>query len=55
MNPSIGIFEANYYLPPTKKTLAQVFADEEKSTEVFDANVDFEKDIGIDALHVAKD
>ena len=55
MNPSIGIFEANYYLPPTKKTLAQVFADEEKSTEVFDANVDFETDIGIDALHVAKD
>ena len=53
MNPSIGIFEANYYLPPTRKPLAQVFADEEKSSEAFDANVDFEKDIGIDALHVA--
>ncbi len=55
MNPNIGIFEANYYLPPTKKALSQIFADEEKSTAVFDANVDFERDIGIDALHVAKD
>src|SRR5215831_835352 len=55
MNPSIGIFEANYYLPPRKKALSQVFADEEKSTEVFDANVDFQKDIGIEALHVAKE
>jgi 3-oxoacyl-[acyl-carrier-protein] synthase-3 len=55
MNGSIGILEANYYLPSTKKTLSQIFEDEEKSTAVFDANVDFEKDIGIDALHVAKD
>src|SRR4029079_9569689 len=55
MNSNIGIFEANYYLPPTKKALSQVFADEEISTEIFDANVDFEKDIGIDALHVAKE
>lgn len=53
MNANIGIFEASYYLPPTKKSLAQVFADEEKSTETFAANVDFEKDIGIKALHVA--
>src|ERR1044072_8508011 len=55
MNANIGIFEANYYLPSTKKTLAQVFEDEEKPTESFAANVDFEKDIGIDALHVAKE
>jgi 3-oxoacyl-[acyl-carrier-protein] synthase-3 len=55
MKTNIGIFEANYYLPSTKKTLAQVFADEEKPTESFAANVDFEKDIGIDALHVAKE
>src|ERR1041385_1146269 len=54
MNRNIGILEATYYLPPTKKTLAQVFEDEEKPTETFAANVDFEKDIGIDALHVAK-
>ena len=53
MNATIGIFEANYYLPSTKKTLAQVFEDEEKPTESFAANVDFEKDIGIDALHGA--
>src|SRR6476646_29580 len=54
MNASIGILEANYYLPATKKSLSQVFEDEEKPAEVFGANVDFEKDIGIDALHVAQ-
>src|ERR1043166_7191130 len=54
MNRNIGILEANYYLPPTKKALSQVFEDEEKPTEAFAANVDFEKDIGIEALHVAK-
>src|SRR6266849_4965524 len=54
MNANIGIFEANYYLPPTKKALSQVFEDEEKPTETLGANVDFEKDIGIEALHVAK-
>ena len=55
MNANIGILEANYYLPATKKSLSQVFEDEEKPTEVFDANVDFAKDIGIHALHVAQD
>src|ERR1051325_1938115 len=55
MNANIGILEASYYLPSTKKTLAQVFEDEEKPTESFAANVDFEKDIGIDALHVARE
>src|ERR1041385_4447381 len=54
MNRNIGILEATYYLPPTKKTLAQVFEDEEKPTQTFAAAVDFEKDIGIDALHIAK-
>src|SRR5438552_19097005 len=54
MNANIGIFEANYYLPATKKALSQVFEDEEKPTEAFAANVDSEKDIGIEALHVAK-
>src|ERR1051326_729729 len=54
MKDNIGIFEANYYLPETKKTLTQIFEDEEKNTEVLDANVDFHRDIGIDALHVAK-
>src|SRR6266404_6191121 len=54
MNATIGILEANYYLPETKKTLSQIFEDEEKPTEAFAANVDFEKDIGIEALHVAR-
>lgn len=53
MKDNIGIFEANYYLPETKKTLTQVFDDEAPNTDVFDAAVDFHKDIGIDALHVA--
>lgn len=54
MNANIGILEANYYLPSTKKVLSQIFEDEEKPTEAFAANVDFEKDIGIEALHVAR-
>ena len=53
MRTDIGILEASYYLPPTKKPLSQVFEDEEKPSDTFAANVDFEKDIGIDALHVA--
>src|SRR6266436_4712745 len=55
MNTDIGIFAASYYLPPNKKPLTQVFEDEEKPTETLGANVDFEKDIGIEALHVAKE
>ena len=53
MRTDIGVFEASYYLPPTKKPLSQVFEDEEKPSDTFAANVDFERDIGIDALHVA--
>src|SRR5437016_2246514 len=53
MNANIGIFEANYYLPATKKALSQVFEDEEKPTATFAANVDFKRDIGIEAVHVA--
>jgi 3-oxoacyl-[acyl-carrier-protein] synthase-3 len=55
MNTDIGIFAASYYLPQNKKALTQVFEDEEKPTETLGANVDFEKDIGIEALHVAKE
>ena len=55
MNTDIGIFAASYYFPPNKKPLTQVFEDEEKPTETLGANVDFEKDIGIEALHVAKE
>ena len=53
MTADIGILAASYYLPPNKKPLHQVFEDEEKPTETLGANVDFERDIGIEALHVA--
>jgi len=53
MNTSIGILAAAYYLPPTKKTAADIFRDEELPTESLAANVDFKRDLGIDAVHVA--
>jgi 3-oxoacyl-[acyl-carrier-protein] synthase-3 len=53
MNTNIGIHAANYYLPPQKKSLADIFRDEEMPSEPLAANVDFKKDIGIEAVHVA--
>jgi 3-oxoacyl-[acyl-carrier-protein] synthase-3 len=53
MNPTIGIHAANYYLPPQKKALSDIFRDEEMPTAPLAANVDFKADIGIEAVHVA--
>src|SRR5215831_5006711 len=53
MNTNIGIHAANYYLPPRKKSLEEIFRDEEMPTEPLAAKVDFKKDIGIKAVHVA--
>jgi 3-oxoacyl-[acyl-carrier-protein] synthase-3 len=53
MNPTIGIHAANYYLPPQKKALSDIFRDEEMPTEPLAASVDFKADIGIEAVHVA--
>jgi 3-oxoacyl-[acyl-carrier-protein] synthase-3 len=55
MNTAIGILAASYYLPPKKKTLADIFQDEEMPSEPLAANVDFKRDIGIEAVHVAGD
>ncbi|HEY7099300.1 MAG TPA: 3-oxoacyl-[acyl-carrier-protein] synthase III C-terminal domain-containing protein [Terriglobales bacterium] len=53
MNTNIGIHAANYYLPPQKKALADIFNDEEMPSEALAAAVDFKTDIGIEAVHVA--
>jgi 3-oxoacyl-[acyl-carrier-protein] synthase-3 len=53
MKTNIGIMAASYYLPPTKKSLADIFRDEEMPTEPLAASVDFKRDIGIEAVHVA--
>lgn len=55
MNTNIGIFAAEYYLPPKKKALSDIFRDEEMPAEPLAASVDFKKDIGIEAVHVAGD
>ena len=53
MNGKVGIVAASYYLPPQKKSVPDVFRDEEIPQERLAANVDFQKDIGIEAVHVA--
>lgn len=53
MKTGIGIVGASYYLPPTRKAVADVFRDEEIPTERLAANVDFQNDIGIEAVHMA--
>ncbi|MBZ5703863.1 MAG: hypothetical protein LAN63_00750 [Acidobacteriia bacterium] len=55
MNSRIGIVAASYYLPPKRKVVADVFRDEEIPAEPLAANVDFQKDIGIEAVHMAAD
>jgi len=53
MDTNIGIVAASYYLPPGRKPVADIFRDEEIPAERLAANVDFQKDIGIEAVHVA--
>ena len=55
MSDRFGILSSAYYLPPSQKTVADIFRDEEIPTEPLDANVDFQADIGIDRVHVAGD
>lgn len=49
----IGILSSGYYLPPMKKSVADIFRDEEIPTEPLAADVDFQRDIGIESVHVA--
>lgn len=53
MKPDIGIRGAAYYLPPTRKRIADVFADERVPATALLPNVDFQRDIGIEAVHIA--
>ncbi|HZQ70438.1 MAG TPA: 3-oxoacyl-[acyl-carrier-protein] synthase III C-terminal domain-containing protein [Terriglobales bacterium] len=53
MDTGIGILSASYYLPPTRKAVADIFRDEEIPQEKLAADVDFQRDIGIEAVHVA--
>ena len=53
MDTNVGIVAASYYLPPSRKALSDIFRDEEIPAERLAANVDFQKDIGIEAVHVA--
>ena len=55
VNTPIGILSAAYYLPPTKKTVREIFRDEDIPSESLAANVDFQRDIGIESVHVAAD
>ncbi len=51
----IGILAATYYLPPTRKAVEDIFREESIPAIKLAANVDFQKDIGIEAVHVAAD
>src|ERR1700739_4318213 len=53
MQTNIGIVAASYYLPPKRKSVADIFRDEEIPAEALAANVDFQRDIGIEAVHMA--
>ncbi len=53
MEPTLGILSAAYYLPPTRKQVADVFRDEELPSESLAVDIDFERDIGIDTVHMA--
>ncbi len=55
MNTGIGIVGASYYLPPKRKAVSDVFRDEQIPAEALAANVDFQRDIGIEAVHLAGD
>jgi len=55
MSTGIGIVGASYYLPPKKKAVTDIFRDEQIPTEPLAANVDFQRDIGIESVHVASD
>ncbi len=55
MNTGIGIVGASYYLPPKRKAVTDIFRDEQIPSEPLAANVDFQRDIGIEAVHVASE
>lgn len=53
MKSQIGILAEAYYLPPTVKDIDAVFRDEDVPTDPLAGDLDFHRDIGIEAIHVA--
>lgn len=53
MQTPIGILASAYYLPPIRKPVADIFADEQIDDTGLATQVDFRKDIGIEAVHLA--
>lgn len=51
----IGILSSGYYLPPERKSVVEIFRDEELPEGSPAAGVDFRRDIGIEAVHLAGD
>ncbi len=55
MSTPVGILASAYYLPPARKPLEEVFRDEDIPAGGLSADVDFQRDIGIEAVHVAEE
>jgi 3-oxoacyl-[acyl-carrier-protein] synthase-3 len=51
----IGILSEAYYLPPTKKKVADIFRDENIPFGTLAKNIDFQRDIGIEEVHITDD
>ena len=49
---SVGILSEAFYLPPGKKPVAEVFRDEKVPFGTLSKNIDFQRDIGIEDIHV---
>jgi 3-oxoacyl-[acyl-carrier-protein] synthase-3 len=49
---TIGIVSAAYYLPPETKSIADVFRDEEIPDVPLAIDIDFQRDIGIEQVHL---
>lgn len=52
-HPDVGILSLAYYLPPARKSVAEIFRDEDISEEPLAVDIDFRRDIGIEAVHEA--
>lgn len=53
METPIGILAAATYLPPTRKPVSEILAEEHLDDTGLATQVDFRKDIGIEAVHLA--
>lgn len=49
---TIGIVSEAYYFPPTKKLVTDIFKDENVPFGTLAKNIDFQRDIGIEDVHV---